>query len=123
VLAFCVVTDHAIEHGGSRGGRWLRARRTRFAAWIAVVEGILIVVHAIGRWPALIVALAVLATYLVAGRNLRSDTGRQAFWIAAASQGLVALVPVLWFFNKALAIVVVAVVAVFALIVLFTERR
>ena len=36
-----------MEHGTSRTERWLRARRVRIALWIAVIEGILVVVHVI----------------------------------------------------------------------------
>src|ERR671930_108408 len=84
-----------IEAGSTRSGRWLRERRLRIALWIAVLEGILLLVHAIPRWWALIVAAAVIAFYLFMYRSLRSDTGRQVAWIAAASQAFVALVPVL----------------------------
>jgi len=28
-----------IEHGTSKSGRWLRARRVRLVLWVAVVEG------------------------------------------------------------------------------------
>ena len=30
---------HAIEHGSTRPGRWLRERRLRLTYWIAAVEG------------------------------------------------------------------------------------
>jgi len=64
----------------------------------------------------------VIVSYLGYGRSLRSDTARQAGWIAAASQALVVLVPVLVFIVGTIALVAVALLAVFALIVLFTER-
>ena len=32
---------HAIEHGSTRTGRWLRERRLRFTLWIAAIEGLL----------------------------------------------------------------------------------
>jgi hypothetical protein len=112
----------AIEAGSSRTGRWLRARRLRFAAIIAAAEGLLILVHAFGRWPSIIAALVVLAWYAAVGRNLRSYSGRQLSWIAAASQALVLIVPIVLFFLHALAIALVVVVAAIALIFLFTER-
>jgi hypothetical protein len=118
-----VSSGEVIEHGSSRNGRWLKARRVKIALWIAVVEGILIIIGAIGRWPSLIVAVLLVALYFGVGRNLKSDTLRQASWIVAASQALVALVPVFWTVVKAAAIVVVALVAVLALVVLFTDRK
>ncbi len=111
-----------IEHGSTRGGRWLRERRLRFAVWIAVVEGLLVVVHAIPRWPALIVAGLVIAAYLFVGRNVRSDGMRQIGWIAAASQAFLALIPILFIVVGTLALIAVGILAVIALVVLFTER-
>jgi FtsH-binding integral membrane protein len=112
----------AIDAGSSRTGRWLRAKRLRIAAIIGALEGLLVVVHAFGRWPSIFAALIVLVWWGTAGRNLKSYTGRQLSWIAAASQAFVLLVPIFFFFVKAAAIAVVAVVAVVALLVLFTER-
>jgi hypothetical protein len=113
----------AIEHRGSRAGRWLRARRLRLALWIAVAEGLLVVFDVIPGWTALLVGALVLGFYLVVGRQLQSDVSRQASWVAAASQVLVALVPVLLFFVGVLAIVALAILAGVALIALIADRR
>jgi hypothetical protein len=112
----------ALEHRTSRTGRWLRARRVRFALWIAVAEGILIVVHAIPKLTAIVVAAAIVAVYLWAGRRLRSDAGRQFGWIVAGSQALVMLVPVFLIFFWTLALIAVAILGVVALIALFSQR-
>lgn len=113
----------AIDHRSTRASRWLRARRLRIALWIAVVEGVLIIFNAIAGWLALIIGGAILAFYLLVGRNIRSDAARQASWVAAMSQVLVALVPVLLFFISALAIVALAVLAIVALLALVADRR
>jgi hypothetical protein len=113
----------AIDHRSTRAGRWLRARRLRIALWIAVVEGVLVVFDVIPGWTALIIGGAILGFYLLVGRNLRSDAARHASWVAAMSQVLVALVPVLLFFISALAVVVLAVLAIVALIALVADRR
>src|SRR5690348_2604085 len=84
-----------LEHGSSRMGRWLRARRVRIAFWIAVVEGILIVVHALSWWLAIAIAALLVIGWFSYGHRIRSDTARQIGWIAAVSQSLVALVPIL----------------------------
>jgi hypothetical protein len=112
----------ALEHGSSRSSRWLRARRTRFAFWIAVVEGILVVFHAISWWAAIAVAVLVVFGWFSFGHRLRSDTARQAGWIAAVSQALVALVPIFVFIVGTLALIVVGVLAVVALVLLFSSR-
>jgi hypothetical protein len=113
-----------IDHGSSRSGRWLRERRLKVALWIAAIEGLLIVIHAIGRWPAIIVAGAILVAYLLGGRSIKSDTGYQIMWIIAASQALVALVPLIWWFvTRVIAIIAVAALAVVALVFLLGDRR
>jgi hypothetical protein len=113
----------AIEHRSSRTGRWLRARRLRLALWIAVAEGLLVIFDVIPGWTALLVGALILAFYLLLGRRLRSDTVRQASWVAAASQVFVALVPVLLFFVGILAVIALAVLAAIALVALLADRR
>jgi len=112
----------ALEHGSSRVGRWLRARRIRIAFWIAVAEGILIVFHAISWWAAIAVALLVVVGWFGLAHRLRSDTARQAGWIAAVSQALVALVPVFVLIVGTLALILVGILAVVALGLLFSSR-
>jgi hypothetical protein len=112
-----------LEHGSTRTGRWLRGRRTGTALWIAVLEGALVVFDVISLPVALIVAVAVLVLYFTLARRLRSDAARQAAWIAAVSQAFVALVPVLVVVVGTLALILVAMFAVFALVLLFAERR
>ncbi len=104
-------------------GRWLRGRRLRIALWTAVVEGILVVTDVVPGLVALVVAAAVIAFYVLIGRQSGSDAVRQASWVAAASQVLVALVPVLVFIIGTLAIVAVALIAVVGLAALFADRR
>ena len=112
----------ALDHGTSRGGRWLRTRRLRLALWIAVIEGVLVVVDVIPGLTALLAAAGVIAFYLFFGREARSPV-REASWIAAASQVCVALVPVLVLVIGALALVAVVILAAIALLVLFADRR
>src|SRR3954466_745064 len=112
----------ALEHGSSRTGRWLRARRVRIAFWIAVAEGILVVFHAISWWAAVALAALVVVGWFSFAHRLRSETARQAGWIAAVSQALVVLVPVLVAIIGTLAVIVVAILAVVALVLLFSSR-
>jgi len=112
-----------VEHGTSRTGRWLHARRLRIALWTAVAEGILVVLHVIS-WPiAVILAVAVIVVYFSVGNRLPSDAARQVAWIAAVSQALVALVPVLVIVVGTLALIAVAILAVVALVLLLSDRR
>ena len=112
-----------IEHDTTQHGRWLRSHRVRIAIWIAVVEGILVVIHVIPWWAAVLVAALCVLFYFEVGRKSGSYTIRQSGWIAAASQALVALVPILVLIVGTLALVMVALLAVVALIALFAERR
>jgi hypothetical protein len=115
--------SHVLEHRSSAGGRWLRAHRLRIALGIAVVEGLLVVLDVVDWWVALVIAAAAIVFYLAVGRDVRSYSVRQASWIAAASQALVVLVPVLVVVVSWLAIVALAILAVVALLLLFADRR
>ena len=113
-----------IEAGSTRTGRWLRERRLRLALWTAVIEGILVAVsHDLTRWTVLVIAVIVLAFYVLAGRTMKWDVGRQLSWIAAASQALAILVVILAFVLKLVAIVAVVVFAIIALVYLFSDYR
>jgi hypothetical protein len=111
-----------IEHGQTPRGRWLRERRLRIAVWIAVVEGILLLVQAIPRLLTLGIAIVIVLGYFWLGHRIRSTTVRDIGWIAAVSQALVMLVPILAIVVGTLALIGVAILAVFALILLFTRR-
>jgi hypothetical protein len=112
-----------VEHGSSRSGRWLRKNRTRLALWIAVVEGALVIFGVFPRWPAFVLGLALLAFYLVVGRNVRSDTIRQASWIGAVSQLLIVALPLILPLVTFAAILLLAILAVLAVAFLFLDRR
>ena len=105
-------------------GRWLRARRVRLAIWIAVAEGVIVALeNDISKWTVMILAIAVLALYFVAGRDLKWDTGRQLAWIAAASQVLALLVALFAFIVWGIALGAVVVLAILALVYLYSDLR
>ncbi|HEV3478390.1 MAG TPA: hypothetical protein VG144_02965 [Gaiellaceae bacterium] len=112
-----------VEHRATRAGRWLRDHRLKVALWIAVVEAVLVVLDQLSGWLALGIAGAVLAFYVFVGRSVRSDVVRQLSWIAALSQVLVALVPVLVIVIGTIALVAVALLAIVALVALLSDRR
>jgi hypothetical protein len=113
---------HAIEHGSTRGGRWLRERRLRITLWIAAAEGLLYLFHALHWWAAVALAAVAVGFWWYVARAHRSDALRQVGWIVAASQLLVLCVPIALALLTAVAIAVIALLAVAALIFLFTER-
>jgi hypothetical protein len=112
-----------VEHGSTPLTRWLRARRLKIAAWIAVGEGVLVLVHAVPRIVAMVLAAAIVLFYFAFGRQARWDALRQVSWIAAASQVLMVLVPVLAALIGGLAVIALVVLALVALFVLLQDRR
>lgn len=118
-----MIDQPALEHGTTPAGRWLRRYRLRIAFWIAVVEGILLVVGEISRWGALALAVLVIVGYFAVGHRLRSPFARDLAWTAAVSQALVALIPILLIVVGTLALIAIGILAVVALILLFGDRR
>jgi hypothetical protein len=115
---------HPIEHGSTRTGRWLRARRLKIALWTAVAEAILVaLLHDVSRWTVIGVAVLAVAFYIFVGRDARSDTVRQVSWIAAASQTLAVLAVLFAFILFWGALVLAAIFAAVALFVLFSDRK
>ena len=116
--------EHAAADRGSRGvGQWLAERRWRAALWIAALEGLLVAVEEdVSRWTVVGIAAVAIAFYFLVGRDLRSQTSRQASWIGAASQAVVLLIPVLVVLVGTLALIAVAVLALIALAALFSDR-
>jgi hypothetical protein len=112
-----------LEHGTTRSERWLRRYRTRIALWIAVVEAILLVFGLVDRWAVLLVAVVIIVGYFAFLRQLRSRMARDVGWVAAVSQALVALVPILVILVGTLALIAVGLLAAVALIFLFGDRR
>jgi hypothetical protein len=113
---------HAIEAGSTRYGRWLRSRRFRITLWVAAIEGLLYLFHALHWWAAVVLAIIAISFWWYAARGSRSDIVRQLGWIFAVSQLLVLCVPIALAVLKAIAIGVIALLAIAALIFLFTER-
>jgi FtsH-binding integral membrane protein len=101
----------------------LRQNRIKIALWIAVAEGLLILVGVIPHWLVYILAAVSIAFWALVGRNYKSSSARNLSWIFAASQAACVLVPIVWFLAKTAAIVAIAIIAVVALIYLFTERE
>ena len=111
---------HAVEP--SAGG-WLRARRTRFALWIAAAEGIVVAVsHDVTKWTVLAIA-AVSLVILAVGRGSKSQIVRETIWILAASQLLALLLVVLAVIVKWAVILGLVAFAVLGLAFLFFDRR
>jgi len=116
-------STHAIDHGSSRTGRWLAARRIRIALWIAAIECLIVLVsHDVTKWT--VFALAIVGTLAwLAGRESKSQTVRSLLWIFAASQLLATIGAVLGFIVKWALITALVIFAVLGLVYLFLDRR
>jgi hypothetical protein len=95
----------------------------RIALWIAVVEGVLVLVGVISTWTAVGIAALLILFYVLVGRRLPTDSGREVAWIAAFSQLVVAILPLLLAFLTMVAIIALVVIAAVALALLFLDRR
>ncbi len=113
-----------VEHGSSRLGRWLRARRNGIAVSIALVEAIIVAIfHDVSRLTVFAFAILAFVLYWYAGRTSRSDTFRQLSWIFAVSQLLAAIAAILAFILVWAAILAACAFAAIALFFVFSDRR
>ena len=120
---FAVENSTPIEHGQGRLGTLVRERRWYLVLGIVLVEGILVLFDAIPWWTVLVLAALAFALYVGVGRGHRNLALREATWIAAVSQLVVVLVPVLALVLTALAVVALVLVAVGVLVLLLLDRR
>jgi hypothetical protein len=113
------MSDHAL----SRPGGYLRQHRLRITLWVAVAEGLLVIVHVLPKYAVYALAAVALIFWFGAARNYKSSLARQTGWILAASQSIAVLVPIVWQITKLfVAIAIVVAIAAAALYFLFAER-
>src|SRR3954454_20042904 len=106
----------------SSHGNFLGERRIKIALGIDVIDGLLVVVNVIPEWAVFVVAIGATIYWWMSGRNASSPMVRQASWILATSQIFLMVVPLFFIFFKTVAYVALAILAVVALVFLFTER-
>jgi hypothetical protein len=117
------VSESVAQPHHSRLGRWLAERRLKIALWIAVLEGILVAfAKGWSIWTVIIISAPIIAFYLMAGRNVQSDTGRQLAWIAAAAQSFAVVLCVVTKIIGALSLIIAGVFAAVALVLILGER-
>jgi hypothetical protein len=114
--------DRVVEHGQSSSAYWLRERRLRVALLIAFVESLLVLFSDHGWRYVVVAAIVAVVVYWFVGRR-RPGVVRELAWIAATSQLLAVVVPVLWDLVQWLATVVLVMLAIFLLVALLVDRR
>src|ERR1044072_7888617 len=113
------MSDHAL----SRPGGYLKQHRLRITLWIAVVEGLLVIVHVLPKYAVYALAAVALVFWFAVARNYKSSLGRQSGWILAASQSIAVLFRFVWALTKLfVAIAIVAAIPAAALYFLSAER-
>jgi hypothetical protein len=115
-------SPNIIDQALSRPGQYLRAHRLRISLWTAAIEGLLVVIGVLPHVVVYVLAVVAIAFWVSAGRGFKSGAARQAAWIFAAAESLAVLVPIFLFIAKTIAIFAVGILAVAALIYLFTDR-
>ncbi len=118
-------TANALEQRLSKPARYLATHRLRLTLWIAVPEGLLVVLGVISGFKYVVYVLAVVAIvfWITTARRYQSSVARQASWIFAASQALAVLVPIVLIIAKWAAVTAIAILAIVALVFLFAERE
>jgi hypothetical protein len=112
-----------VEHRQGPTARWLHDRRVSVAIAIAIAEGVLIVAGELSKALALVVAIAVVVLYFTLADRLKpGGVAREIAWVAAVSQAVVMLVPVLVILIGTLTLIAIAVIGVLALVLLFSRR-
>jgi len=112
-----------VEHRDGRVGELLRRRRLHLVLWIILIEGILVLFGIVPWWTVLVFATLAFAAYVVAGRGHSHAVVREITWIAAVSQLVVVLVPVLAVLLTGLAVIALVLVPVGAVVMLLLVRR
>jgi hypothetical protein len=101
---------------------WLRRFRFRLALALIVVEGVLAAYYDVSVYLLIAIAIACVALYVVNRRRLRSPVIRNAAFILALSQGIVAIVPLFVTVTVFAIIIVGLVVLVIFLMLALGER-
>jgi hypothetical protein len=116
-------SSHVVDHGSSRAGRWLEAKRFRIVLWIAIIESLVVFFsHDVTKWTVIALGIVGVIAYL-AGRESGSQIVRNVLWIFAASQLLAVIAVILAWIVKWAVIMAVVVFAVVGLVYLFLDRR
>jgi hypothetical protein len=108
--------------GGQGHESWLWTNRVKIALGIAIFEGLLVAFEKdFSRITVIVIAVPIILFYLLAGRSVESQLGREVSWVLAASQALAVVAVILAFILGWLALLLAGVFAVVALYLLFHD--
>ena len=102
---------------------WLRENRLKVALGIAVAEILFVALEEdFSRVTVIVIAIPVILFWLLAGRTLDSELGREISWILAMSQALAVVGAVIAIFIPIVALVIAGVFGAVAAYLLYHDR-
>ncbi len=102
---------------------WLRENRLKVALGIAVAEGLFVALEDdFSRVTVIVIAIPVILFWLLAGRTLDSELGREISWILAMSQALAVCAAVVAIFIPVVALVIAGIFGAVAAYLLYHDR-
>jgi hypothetical protein len=102
---------------------WLRENRLKVALGIALAECIFVALEEdFSRVTVIVIAIPVILFWLLAGRTLDSELGREISWILAMSQALAVVAAIVAILIPAVALVLAGVFGAVAAYLLYHDR-
>lgn len=102
---------------------WLRENRLKIALGIAIAECLFVALEEdFSRVTVIVIAIPVVLFWLLAGRTLESELGREISWILAMSQALAVAAAVIAILVPAIALVLAGILAAAVVYLLYHER-
>ena len=102
---------------------WLRENRLKVALGIAIAEVLFVALEEdFSRVTVIVIAIPVILFWLLAGRTLDSEMGREISWILAMSQALAVVAAIIAILIPTVALVLAGVFGVAAAYLLYHDR-
>jgi hypothetical protein len=102
---------------------WLRENRLKLALGIAIAECLFVALEEdFSRVTVIVIAIPVVLFWMLAGRTLDSEMGREISWIAAMSQALAVVAAIIAILVPAIALVLAGLLAAAAVYLIYHER-
>ena len=102
---------------------WLRENRLKVALGIAIAECLFVALEEdFSRVTVIVIAIPVVLFWMLAGRSLDSELGREISWIAAMSQALAVGAAIIAILVPAIALVLAGILAAAVVYLLYHER-
>ena len=102
---------------------WLRENRLKVALGIAVAEGLFVALEEdFSRVTVIVIAIPIVLFWLLAGRSLDSEVGREISWILAMSQALAVVAAIVAILIPAIALVLAGIFGAVAAYLLYHDR-